>query len=470
MIRDHITTLIREPYNAGRFYPSDPVELRRIVTGYIDAAPVVKENRPDGIISPHAGYVYSGHVAGHAYRQLVGHSYDSVVVLAPSHFEPLNYMSIMPEGFYQTLLGDVAINSELAEEITQKHDRFRLSYDGHLVGKGGYSEHSLEVQIPFLQVALNEFKLVPIIIGNGCLDPIEELGQVLAEIMTDRNVLLVASTDLSHFHGYNDANRIDGRIIELIKARDVSAIVRGCRNRDVEACGYLPVAVLLSALESERTHVEILKYANSGDVVDGSHDRVVGYLAASVYKNKSGDKDAFRLTDEEKRALLAAARESVRQRDEVSVGTESVTDSLRAERGLFVTLTKQGELRGCIGTMTPQQPLYELIGHIAYQAAFHDPRFAPVEADELDDIEYEITVLEPFTRVNDVNKIIIGRDGLMIRKDGRQGVLLPQVASDRGWSREQFLEAICQKANLPRDAWKGGAKLWKFSAFVFSEE
>ncbi len=460
--------VIRESYNAGRFYPSDPGTLRGLVKGYIESAPIAYHDRPDGIISPHAGYIYSGHVAGHAYRQLFGHKYDTVIVLAPSHFVPLNYVSIMPEGFYRTPLGDVRVDSDTAKAIADKHDRFKLDYEGHI--NGNNPEHSLEVQIPFLQETLDDFKIVPIVIGHGCLDLIDELGNMLSDIVMNQKVLLVASTDLSHFHDYDEANRIDHQIIDLVKNGNVSAVVSGCQSGEIEACGYIPVAVLLTALGSDNAHIEILKHANSGDVPGGSSDRVVGYLTASMYKEKPADKQFFELSDEEKRVLLLTARKAVEIKGKVSIKPESVTDNLRKNRGLFVTLTIQGELRGCIGSMSPQQPLYELIGHVAYQAAFHDPRFAPVNPDELDDIEFEITLLGPFSKVSNPKEIIIGKHGLMIRKDDRQGVLLPQVASDRSWSREEFLNAICQKAFLPKDAWQKGAELWKFSAYIFSEE
>ncbi len=176
------------------------------------------------------------------------------------------------------------------------------------------------------------------------------------------------------------------------------------------------------------------------------------------------------LTNKDKQFLLALARESVFSRQAVPVDLSTLNPLLSEQRGLFVTLTKYGQLRGCIGTMLPTESIAELVGRMAIQASFHDHRFNPLRPDELPQILFEITILEPYRRLNDPNQLIIGKHGIMIRSAGRQGVLLPQVATEWGFNREQFLEAVSEKAGLHKDAWKGEAELWTFTAIHFKED
>jgi MEMO1 family protein len=277
---------IRHPAVAGPygFYPSKPDVLLNDIRSYIDGAEKYGESKPFGLVSPHAGYVYSGPVAGWAYRQIVDFSYKTVIVISPSHFVRLQKVSVMPAGAYQTPLGNVEIDSELASRLVEQGgEGMELSLNGHLNSGMGSVEHALEVQLPFLQVVLGDFKLVPIIIGNTGWDLCRQLGRALAEVVDD-DILIVASSDLSHFHPYKQAMTIDQNVINAIQAGDGATIAEGCRAGALEACGGTPIASLLAAAkENEKTQIEILRHANSGDVPGGSKDQVVGYLAAAVY-------------------------------------------------------------------------------------------------------------------------------------------------------------------------------------------
>ncbi len=266
------------------FYPSKPDVLKSDIQGFIDDAKPFNNEKPFGLISPHAGYVYSGPVAGWAYHQIVDFSYKTAIVISPSHFIPLSSVSVMPEGAYQTPLGDVEVDSILAEQLVEYGgEDIELSLDGHQNHGWGNTEHALEVQLPFLQVVLGDFKLVPVMIGNQGWEQCQNLGKALAKVV-DEDVLIVASSDLSHFHPYEQAKAIDQNVINAIKAGDAPTIAEGCRSGALEACGGAPIAALLSAArELKKNQIEILRHANSGDVPGGSKDQVVGYLAAAVY-------------------------------------------------------------------------------------------------------------------------------------------------------------------------------------------
>ncbi len=280
------TSPIRHPSVTGRFYPSEPDSLRKIVSEYIHSAKSVSDQKPLGLIAPHAGYVFSGSVAGNAYHQIVGHQYDTVIVIAPSHFLPLRFASIMPSGYYRTPLGDIPIDGEISFELSEMNEIFQLSYKGHTDSNGLQMEHSLEVQLPFLQIALGDFKLVPIITGSRDYGLTELLGRAISDTVKNRNILVVASTDLSHFHTYNTANRMDRKLIELVQVMDFDNIEKGCGNGSLEACGVIPMSVLLRTFaHDDQASVRILKYANSGDAPYGSKDSVVGYLSAGIYRN-----------------------------------------------------------------------------------------------------------------------------------------------------------------------------------------
>ena len=273
---------VRQAAVAGRFYPSEPDRLRDLVTSYIDRAEPAIPDKPFGMIAPHAGYPYSGPVAGWSYRQIVGHTYGTVIVLAPSHNELFSFASVMTDGVYRTPLGDVPIDERFAEKLLDKVGDTTVAKSSH---RGHSDEHSLEVQLPFLQVALADFLLVPIVVGRIIWEQCQQLGRAIADSVEGNDVLVVASSDLSHYHSYDKAYSLDRKVIERVKKLDAQGIADGCRTGDLEACGGSPISIMLTAAEQKNArHVEILRYATSGDVPEGSRDQVVGYLAAAVYE------------------------------------------------------------------------------------------------------------------------------------------------------------------------------------------
>lgn len=471
------------------FYPAKPEALRSMVTDYLNKTELKRESAPLGLIAPHAGYIYSGPVAGWAYRQIQGHSYHTVVILAPSHMIPFPFAAVMTSGSYVTPLGEIPVDEDLASRLVKKGgDLVRASDYGHMSGASPAAEHSLEVQLPFLQVALGDFKIVPVVIGISGWDVSRSLGDALAEICDD-NMLIVASSDLSHYHGYDDAYRLDGMVIDLIKELDAESLAEGCRTRDLEACGGTPIAALLAAANKiGACEVEILRHKTSGDIPGGMRDQVVGYLAAAVYRSVSEGKSVNQSHNAEESQSGSGLTFSKSEQDYlIGLAKQAVSEALLRKpfkltepdrpfpvldekRGLFVTLKIGGHLRGCIGNLSPDEPLGELVKRIACQSAFDDPRFPALTVRELERVTFDITVLGKMEKAERPLDVIVGRHGIMIKKGYFQGLLLPQVAVEQGWDREQFLEGVCMKAGLPAGAWREkDTELFLFTADCFGE-
>ncbi len=492
---------IRPPAVAGSFYPGDPATLASDIDGYLDAAPVAKlDGRIVALISPHAGYVYSGAVAANGYALLRGADFETVIIVAPSHRFGFRGASVYGGDGYETPLGVVDVDEPLASAIRDASGSFVYEPRAHV------AEHSLEVQVPFLQRALGRFRIVPIIMGSQDEGTVRTLASAIASAVRATNdpdrVLLVASSDLSHFHGYDEAVGLDSVVLEHVEAFDPEGLLRALAGGECEACGGGPMATVMMAARSlGASHAKVLKYANSGDVT-GDRSGVVGYMSAVLTRPGSGrssgasgsDKEAddppaagsgrpggatgevrpyAGLTGEEKRALLVLARRAIEadlageRPPEVGISTPALEEKC----GAFVTLHEGGRLRGCIGYVVAVKPLYVTVREMAVQASQHDPRFPPVQASELPDIDIEISVMSPLKVVDDVSEIVVGRDGLVVQDGSRSGLLLPQVATEYGWDRQTFLEHTCMKAGLPTDAWKrDDVTIFRFSAEVFGEK
>ena len=476
---------IRPAYVAGGFYPADAKELVKMIDGFLaQASPVKLEGSLVALVCPHAGYQFSGGVAAYSYIQLKGRSYDRVVVLAPSHYEAFPFSSIYDGEAYHTPFGDVPVDHDFAAKLVKLSSTIKISDRGHGVVEmqgGRYGEHALEDQLPFLQRVLGQFKMVPIVMGDPRYDACRALGIALAKAVQGTNTLILVSSDLSHYHPYDEAERMDHQILKTIEEWDYLTLSQNL-ERDIwkGPCGGGPiVAAMIAAERLGAHHAQILKYANSGDVT-GDKSRVVGYGAVALVAEKEkenkkhGRKSAeFSLTPAEKQELLKIARQSV----EVAVREKKILpvpadepEALRNARGAFVTLKEHGDLRGCIGYMSPVKPLAETVRDVAAFAALEDRRFRPVSESELGILEYEISVLSPLHKVDDINQIHVGQHGLLIRKGEYEGVLLPQVPTEEGWDRNTFLEQVCVKAGLPEKAWKDDdADLFMFTALVFAE-
>ncbi|MGO9011969.1 MAG: AmmeMemoRadiSam system protein B [Bryobacteraceae bacterium] len=469
---------IRQPAVAGAFYPADPKELAGMIDGFLAKAAAPPVENLVALVAPHAGYQYSGPVAAYSYALLKGRKFDRVVVIAPSHYEAFSFSSVFDGAAYATPFGQVPVDQAFAAKLAKMGTSsfpIKLSGVGHTPSPDR-PEHSIEVQLPFLQRVLGQFELVPIIMGDQSYDACRTLGVALAKLVAGTNTLIVASSDLSHYHTYDEAERIDHKTLKAIGEYDYLDLSRNLDLRVWEACGGGPiVAAMIAAERLGANQARILHYANTGDVT-GDRSRVVGYGAVALVKSAGGATAAeppFSLSRQEKDALLKIARKSVEttvREGKTYQCSAGRMEALEQERGAFVTITKNGELRGCIGSVAPVKPLYLIVREVAMLAALRDTRFRPVTASELGDLQYEISVLSPLRRVMDTREIRVGQDGLLIRARGQEGLLLPQVASEEKWDRAMFLEQVCHKAGLPGRAWQDAdADLFRFTALVFGE-
>lgn len=458
---------IQKPVVAGSFYPAESVVLARQVDKYLeDAKPRQIDGEIVALISPHAGYEYSGPVAAYGYKAVSERKYDTVIIIAPSHRLIFDGATVLEKDSYETPLGTVPIDVDFVKKLMRAEKVTVVSKP-----QAFEEEHSLEVQIPFLQRSLKDFKLVPVIIGrpdyNTCIGLTRGLVKVIKA--SGKRVLIVASTDLSHYYKYDDAVAKDQATISEIMNYDPGRLAGKIGERECELCGSAPVIVaMLAGKELGAGNISVLKYANSGDTA-GDKSRVVGYGSIVIYKAE----ETKMLTSAQKKELLGIARKTIESFVKGGKAPEFKTNdpALTRQDGAFVTIHKNGELRGCIGNIIGQQPLYLTVRDMAVESSTADPRFTPVEAEELKDIKIEISVLSEPRRVRSADEIRMGEHGVIVKSGYRSGVFLPQVATETGWSREEFLSNLCEnKAGLPADAWKDKkTELYVFTAQVFSE-
>ncbi len=474
---------VRRAAVAGSFYPADPKELSAMMDDMLaHAAPPPVDGTILAAVAPHAGYPYSGPVAAWTYAALKGHKYSRVVVIAPSHYVGFDFTSVYDGDAYETPLGSIPVDKEFAHKLAKMNSGIRLSEQGHTLTSAG-GEHAIEVELPWLQKVIGNFELVPIVMGDQSYESSRALGVALTKMIvaeqksgsTHGDTLILASSDLSHYHPYDQAETIDHKTLHALSGWDYLSMSRNFETRTWEACGGAPiVAAMIYAERMGANKAEVLRYANSGDT-SGDRSRVVGYSADLFVKTAQplAEDAPFSLTDQEKSELLALARKSA----EYAVQTNkpydppaSGSETLNREYGAFVTLTEAGRLRGCIGYTSPVKPLYLTVRDTAAYAALRDPRFPAVSASELSQLEYEISVLSPLRRVTDIDQIQVGRDGLLMKNADHEGLLLPQVPTEQKWDRQTFLEQTCVKAGMPPNCWKeGDTDIFKFTAVVFGE-
>ncbi len=452
---------------AGQFYPEERQELQALVKELLARQPQpVRSQKPRILIVPHAGYQYSGLVAATAFRQLQGAQYDGVVVVGFTHRLSFKGSSVDRRPAYETPLGVVPVDQEAVARLRQ-HPGVGFAEQAHASG-----EHSLEVELPFLQTVLPGTRIVPVIMGSPSWEAAQQLAEALADLSRSGDYLFVFSSDLSHYHPYDDARRIDDGTIPAILSETPQAVLRLFSAGRMEACGQGPIMTsLLLAAKLGYLDRELLYEANSGDTTGETAHGVVGYAAMAMYDRKAAASSL--LSAEAGAALVAAARQAL----ERTVGKRTPTPAVVLERypelsparGLFVTLRKQGELRGCIGRIETNEPLAKSVGRVAVDAALHDGRFPPVSAEELPQLHVEVSVLTHPVRLADATAIIPGRDGVILEWQGRSGVFLPQVWDETGWTRVEFLrELASQKAGLPPEAWRQ-ATLYAFQDQAFEE-
>jgi len=434
------------------------------------------------LVAPHAGYIYSGNTAALAYRQVRGCGYDVVIVIAPSHRDMFPGVSIKPEGAYATPLGDAKIHRDVAKAIIERCP------DAHADERGHRAEHAVEVQIPFIQHALGDVPIVPIVMLDRSWGVCERLARAIYETTEDLRALVVASSDLYHGASVDECEAVDEHTIDAAVHADPDEFCKQLEDDTAQACGGGPIAVakVYAALRGA-TGAHVLGRTNSAEVSGSFTGYVVGYTAIAYYltdddlarTTSNETTSSSELTSEQRAKILSLAKHGVRAavlgRQPPALPTDPLL--LAKDRGAFVTLRTGGRrgagmLRGCIGRMAPAgSPLAEVIVEMARAAALQDSRFMPVEPNELDRITVEVSVLSPLRRVDSPDEVTPGIHGILISGYGRRGVLLPQVATEYGWDREEFLSETCLKAGLPRNAWRSGdVTIEVFTADVFGDD
>ncbi|CAG0932296.1 hypothetical protein TFLX_02525 [Thermoflexales bacterium] len=467
---------VRPPTVAGAFYPANPDHLTQLIDEYLAAVHRL-EPEPSLVIVPHAGYVYSGGVAAHSFKQAIDRGYTHVIILGFSHSQAYSFdgAAVWAAGAWRTPLGEVPIDATLAQKIiASAPDVFTADRSVHL------DEHSLEVQVPFIQRVLPGVPIVPISIGRPTLENAQAVADALTQVLRETpHTLVVTSTDLSHYPSSQDAVRVDQASINAVVSLDPLALdaweeeALSSRTPDLRTimCGKGPVLVsMLLARSLGAEQVNVIHYANSGDVPQGEPGRVVGYVAIEFVR---GQPPA--LTSEDKTVLLKLARETLAEFlcHRTRPHFEPATLAVQQPRATFVTLRHQQthDLRGCRGEVFARYPLWESVQHVSILSATDDPRFNPMTYAELADMHLEISVLTPMRLAHSPEEVIVGKHGVMIRQGGRGGLFLPQVPVEQGWDRDEYLSTLCwMKAGLSADAWRRpGVQLYLFEAEIFEE-
>ena len=465
---------------AGTWYSGDPVQLAGEIDGYLAAAAPPSVGDVMALLLPHAGYRYSGAVAAEGIRQIVGHSYRRVIVIGPSHRVALtDAVSIPQVSHIETPLGQIELDHELAESLWA-HPVFHSHTSVHT------GEHSVQIELPLLQRALGDFRLLPIVCGQLGESAARQVARVLLEHVDDET-LVVISSDFTHYgkaFGYmpfsddiqSNLDRLDRGAFDFIADKNLDGFLDYIERTGATICGRGPIAILLAMLPAE-AEVRLLKYETSG-ALTGDWSHCVSYVAAAVSGHWTGGcadgqhcEPWLELSESDKIGLLRLARHKIAARlndDEPELSIE-ISPAMQDVMGAFVTLRKHGQLRGCIGEIFPRRELYEAVAEQALNAAFHDPRFPRVQADELDEIDIEISALTVPHRVNSHEDIVVGQHGVVLSKKEHSAVFLPQVAPEQGWGLEEMLSHLALKAGLSPNDWESGCEFNVFEAIVFSE-
>ena len=446
---------VRNPVFAGSFYPASTDELTQTIRHFTEQAAknsvgLPKNAKLRALTFPHAGYIYSGITAAHAALALNGRSFSKVILMGPDHRVGFRDAVISDADAFATPLGVVHLDPG-AGELRKNFDVFKS------VPESDRQEHSLEVVLPFLQFYLKDFTLIPIVMGPGNIDTYAKA----LESIGFSDTLIVASSDLSHYLSYDEAKRKDKETLHMI----LTLQDKPFSKLENAACGTIPIRVLMNLAQKHQWRPMLIHYSNSGDTA-GPKNKVAGYAAIAFYQEAFMTKKTDQTFDEEKgRILVKLARQTIgMQLKQEITETEDVESALddpdfKVNRGTFVTLHKNGQLRGCIGSLTASEPLAESVRHNAVNAAFRDPRFSPLSADELAQVDIEVSILtEPvpleYKDGEDlIAKLRVKVDGVILRKGYSSATFLPQVWDQLPNPRD-FLSHLCRKAGLAPDAWQ----------------
>ena len=484
--------VVRGPILSEGWYPQEKDALDALLDRYFalaekDFGVVVGPDSIRAIIVPHAGYAYSGLCAATAFRPLLESGgkknthIKRVIVLAPSHQLPFDFVALPDFTSYRTALGDISIDREVVAKLALSA-QFRVFGDVYL------TEHSMEIELPFLQKTVAQFKLVPLIVGSLNKKMIEKVAHTLRTIIDDHTLVVVSSDFVHHGKSYgyekfakdivDQVRQLDSELVQAIVTQSPDRFADVMQRTHATVCGHDPISILLDLihtsalgeLESRLTcyycspQIERARTRDGGVRTSGLFDELsdaaaktgvsyVGLLFTTQKRAKLAVAD--RLTGYEKHALLALARRGIANVSAPALLYPIASEGMSVPAGAFVTLKlKNGDLRGCIGTIETKDPLYRTVLGRARDSAFHDSRFSPLTEAELNDVVIDITILEPPVDVSGWKDIVVGKHGVILKQGFASAVFLPQVAPEQGWDRETMLSHLARKAGLPADAWK----------------
>jgi len=430
--------MVRNPVVAGHFYPASPSQLRAMIEGLVDEK--AEKEKVIGLLSPHAGYIASGPVAGAVISRVK--FTDTFIIMGPSHTGMGKPLSIMTQGTWKTPLGEVEIDSELGKKILDISSHLQEDQVAHQY------EHSIEVQLPILQYFRSDIKIVPIVLAYSTGATYKEIGKEIAKAIKDLNkeVVIIASGDMTHYEPQESARRKDNQAIDAMLDLDEDELLRRVNELNISMCGCAPAASLISAAkELGATEAELVKYQTSGDIT-GDYSSVVGYAGIII---KKGMPPLARLA---KRAVEAFVEKGKPPQP------EGLTPETRERAGVFVSIHRLGELRGCIGTFEPQQDnvAKEVITN-AVSSATRDPRFPPIAPDELKDLDYSVDVLTKPEPIESKDRLDPKKYGVIVEGGFRRGLLLPDL---EGVDTVDYQIDICRrKAGIMPDE---PIKLYRF--------
>ena len=475
---------------AGSWYPGTEKELKSQLDGFMSGIKNLKSVKNIiALILPHAGYRFSGQTAMYGIASLKGMKYDKVIIMGTSHRAYLkNKISIPSVDAYKTPLGKTYLDKRSIRIL-------RNSQYVTDIGEGHRYEHSVQMEIPLLQYLLKDIKIIPIICGQLDDETAGRVAALLLKVVTP-STLVIISSDFTHYgpdYRYvpfrtkiqGNLKKLDMGAFEQINKLSAQGFREYCVKTGDTVCGINPIRVLLRMLPEE-TAVTLLKYETSG-AVTSDFTNSVSYMAIAFSGKWEGKKmkensaaletTPSGLSNEEKKTLLLMARKTIfyvfKHRtpplSPKDIGIKT-TPAMEKVMGGFVTLHKEGRLRGCIGEILPRNPIYKVVMNRAVSAAFEDYRFPQLGKDELDKIDIEISVLTPPEKVDSWKDIELGKHGIILSKNKHSAVFLPQVAPEQQWDLPTTLEHLSVKAGLPQDAWKHGAEFSVFEADVFGEK
>lgn len=478
----HAEGVFRSPL-AGQWYPAERSVLLAEIQGFLDKAAPPPLDNIVALIQPHAGYRYSGQTAAYGMKAISGRPYKRIIVMGPSHRVPMENVASVPDmAAYATPLGETPLDTRFIAAL-KTHPCFQT------IPYADDEEHSVQIHLPLLQQVLGKFQFVPVVVGD--VDP--ETARIMADILRgliDETTLVIASSDFTHYGPNYDyvpfredvsaqIEKLDKGACEHIEKKDLDGFITYLDDTGATVCGRAPISILLALLPPDAAP-QVLRYDTSGQLTGDYTNSVSYYSIAFTGKwetgvSKSPAAAGSALEQRDKDLLLSLARKTIAHAlehrkipDIEDLGVE-ITPNMRQVRGAFVTLEENGELRGCIGDIFPSRPLFRSVLMNAINAAFNDRRFTPLQPEELEKVHIEISALTPPAAVDSHQRIVLGRDGVVLSKNGQSAVFLPQVAPEQGWDRDTMLNHLARKAGLDEGAWRDGASFQTFQADVFEE-